>query len=74
MRALAVLCLVAFGGVLTLSSWSPMHAQQQRSATSGVYTDAQATRGEAISQSRCIACHGENRRATLRRRSSARIS
>ena len=27
---------------------------------SGVYTEAQATRGEAISQARCIACHGEN--------------
>ena len=60
MRLLGVLFLLALGCVLTLPSSSRVHARQPRSAMSGVYTEAQATRGEAISQARCIACHGEN--------------
>lgn len=59
MRLLGVLFLLALGCVLTPPSSSRVHARQPRSAMSGVYTDAQATRGEAISQTRCIACHGE---------------
>jgi S-disulfanyl-L-cysteine oxidoreductase SoxD len=59
MRLLGVLFLLGLGCVLTLPSSSRVDARQLRSAMNGVYTDAQATRGEAISQARCIACHGE---------------
>jgi mono/diheme cytochrome c family protein len=60
MSRLGLLCLVALGGVLVLPSSIDLHARQARSAARGVYTDAQAKRGEGLSQTRCIACHGEN--------------
>lgn len=34
-------------------------AGQSRTATAGVYTAAQATRGQAIYKERCMSCHGE---------------
>jgi len=33
--------------------------QSARSVLDGVYTDAQAQRGEALAKSKCQACHGE---------------
>jgi len=42
-----------------IGSFSPaVHAGQSRTVTDGVYTDAQATRGQAIFKERCVACHG----------------
>jgi S-disulfanyl-L-cysteine oxidoreductase SoxD len=35
-----------------------VHAQQSRTAADGVYTDAQATRGQGIYKERCASCHG----------------
>ena len=35
-----------------------LHAQQARTAAQGVYTEAQATRGQALYKDRCAACHG----------------
>lgn len=36
-----------------------LSAQSGRSVLNGVYTDDQARRGEAVSKSKCQACHGE---------------
>jgi mono/diheme cytochrome c family protein len=36
----------------------PLHAQQARKVTDGVYTGEQATRGQAIYKDRCALCHG----------------
>jgi mono/diheme cytochrome c family protein len=36
-----------------------LSAQSSRSVLDGVYTDEQARRGEAVSKSKCQACHGE---------------
>jgi mono/diheme cytochrome c family protein len=41
-----------------IGSFSRIKAQQPRTAADGVYTDAQGTRGETISETKCIACHG----------------
>jgi mono/diheme cytochrome c family protein len=35
------------------------HAQTARSARDGVYTDAQATRGQALYDKQCASCHGQ---------------
>jgi mono/diheme cytochrome c family protein len=59
MKCAGPLCLAALFWSLTAASSSDVHAQQPQAATAGVYTEAQATRGETISQSQCIACHGE---------------
>lgn len=59
MKWLISLCLAAPFCALSVSSSSGVRAQQPRAASSGVYSDAQAMRGEAISQTQCIACHGE---------------
>src|SRR6266853_70411 len=53
------LCLAVVAGA-AIGSLSPAaHAQQARTATDGVYTDAQATRGRALYQERCSLCHGD---------------
>jgi mono/diheme cytochrome c family protein len=44
----------AFAGSLPLA----VHAQQPRTARDGVYTDAQARRGQAVYSERCSTCHG----------------
>ena len=56
MRFASALCV---GGLaLALSASSSLRAQQTRTAEDGVYTAAQAKRGEAIYQNRCVICHG----------------
>ena len=44
----------ALAGVCSLA----VHAQASRTAKDGVYSDAQATRGQAVYNDRCAACHG----------------
>jgi S-disulfanyl-L-cysteine oxidoreductase SoxD len=53
------------GAVAALSVWasvgalvSTVHAQQTRPVTAGVYTAAQAGRGQALYAERCASCHG----------------
>ena len=66
MRRSFLLCLWVLACALPASFLSRVHAQQAprlgsgqaRTAKDGVYTAAQATRGEAIYQTRCVACHG----------------
>lgn len=44
----------------TFGSLSPaVYAQQARTANDGVYTAAQATRGQALYKERCAMCHGD---------------
>ena len=54
--------LVAFSGgvlVVMLAASISANTQPTRSVWDGVYTEAQAKRGEAIYFERCIRCHGE---------------
>jgi mono/diheme cytochrome c family protein len=50
-RALLTAALVVWVGVLT-------NAQGARTVRDGVFTDAQAARGQAIYQKQCASCHG----------------
>jgi mono/diheme cytochrome c family protein len=62
LRALSVCgCLGAALFAGTPGDWfSPgIYAQQARTLRDGVYTDAQATRGQAMFNERCAPCHGE---------------
>ena len=43
----------------TLFGAPSVHAVQSQSIAQGVYSDAQATRGQAIYKDRCSSCHGE---------------
>jgi quinoprotein glucose dehydrogenase len=52
------LCFAIFT-IAVGASWSPTFAQQPRSARDGVYTSAQATRGEALYAMECALCHGD---------------
>jgi S-disulfanyl-L-cysteine oxidoreductase SoxD len=52
----AVLLTIAAAGALALSVAS--NAQEPRSVWSGVYTEAQAKRGEELYFERCVRCHG----------------
>lgn len=52
------LCLAVFACALTGSSSSRVHAQQARTATDGVDSTAQATRGQAVFRTTCASCHG----------------
>lgn len=44
--------------VVLASSLLGLQAQQPRRVTDGVYTDAQAARGQTIYQDKCAVCHG----------------
>jgi len=46
---------------LLLVSFSPLtHAQAKRTVKDGVFTDAQATRGQTLYSKRCASCHGDS--------------
>jgi mono/diheme cytochrome c family protein len=46
-------------GVIVAAAVGITHAQTTRSAQDGVYTDAQAARGQAVYDKQCASCHGE---------------
>jgi len=50
--------LIAAGAVVWVSSVVCVMAGQAKTVWSGVYTDAQAYRGEKVAQTTCIGCHG----------------
>ncbi|MYE10787.1 MAG: cytochrome c [Gammaproteobacteria bacterium] len=58
MGGLLLACLVASDGVAA----EPDAASHARSVKDGVYTEAQALRGEAAYRAHCIECHGEDLR------------
>src|SRR5215471_15730691 len=47
---------IAFGLVLLVGT---AEAQQPQTVSQGVYTAAQATRGQALYKDRCASCHGD---------------
>jgi mono/diheme cytochrome c family protein len=53
-RAVDAALAAAFVGMFSMA----VHAQQARRVTDGVYTSAQATRGETVYKDRCATCHG----------------
>jgi mono/diheme cytochrome c family protein len=55
---LANLCVISAALACTVIRSSGAHAQQPRTAGDGVYTEAQAMRGEKLSDAKCVACHG----------------
>jgi mono/diheme cytochrome c family protein len=46
-------------GFIAAAAIGVTHAQTARSAQDGVYTDAQAARGQAIYDKQCASCHGQ---------------
>ncbi len=58
MRRAFTLCLAVLACALLASFVSRVHAQQARTAKVGVYTAAQAKRGETVYLNQCAACHG----------------
>jgi mono/diheme cytochrome c family protein len=54
-RAILAATLTCWG--LTVALTSPVSARAQKTANDGVYTDAQATRGEATFKDQCASCH-----------------
>src|SRR5690242_5643629 len=46
--------------VVAIAASSVVSAQSARTALDGVYTDAQAQRGEIAYAQQCARCHGEN--------------
>ena len=55
-RLITAVALAVFG---IISSSAVIHAGQARTAREGVYSGAQATRGQAIFKDKCAACHGD---------------
>jgi len=49
---------VVIAAALIVWMTSLTHAQGARTVRDGVYTDAQAARGQAIYQKQCVSCHG----------------
>jgi mono/diheme cytochrome c family protein len=57
----AILCACVFAGSLMLT----VHAQQAPSLSDGVYSAAQATRGQTIYKAQCAECHGNALEGTV---------
>src|SRR5687768_986165 len=53
-RAVAFVLVSTLAGAISLVG----HARQARTVADGVYSDAQATRGQQIYQAQCVTCHG----------------
>jgi mono/diheme cytochrome c family protein len=53
--------ILALGSCLVLTAALAAAAQDKRSVKAGVYTDAQADRGQSLYRSKCASCHAPNR-------------
>jgi len=51
--------IAAIAGVVVALAISVTHAQSARSAQDGVYSDAQAARGQGTYDKQCASCHGQ---------------
>jgi mono/diheme cytochrome c family protein len=51
--------VAAAAGLVASGAIGVTHAQATRTAQDGVYTDAQATRGQALYDKQCASCHGQ---------------
>ena len=58
--AAGLVLAVMVGQGLTTGEAAGRPAAQEQSTWSGVYTDAQASRGEAVYHSSCAVCHGDD--------------
>jgi mono/diheme cytochrome c family protein len=61
MKRTVMLCAVASAGAL----WLNVEAQQARSVSDGVYSAAQAIRGQGIYKAQCAECHGNALEGTV---------
>ena len=61
MKRTVMICACAFAGVL----WLNVQAQQARSLSDGVYSAAQAIRGQEIYKAQCAECHGNAMEGTV---------
>jgi len=61
MKRTVMISAGVFAGVL----WLNVQAQQAQSVTDGVYSAAQATRGQAIYKAQCAECHGNGLEGTV---------
>ena len=61
MKRIVVSCAYVFAGVL----WLNVQAQQARSVGDGVYSTAQAARGQEIYKTQCAECHGNALEGTV---------
>src|SRR5438874_1271560 len=58
-------CAAFFVWVLVGSLSPPMQAGQSRTVRDGVYSAAQATRGQALFKQQCVLCHAETLKGGL---------
>ncbi len=49
---------IVMGSMMLTASWATVRAQPPASVLAGVYTEAQATRGEKVYTDTCTVCHG----------------
>jgi len=61
MKRTVMVCACALAGVL----WVNVQAQQARSVSDGVYSAAQAIRGQEIYKAQCAECHGKALEGTV---------
>ena len=61
MKRTVMICACVFAGAL----WLNVQAQQAQSVSDGVYSAAQATRGQAIYKAQCAECHGNALEGTV---------
>jgi mono/diheme cytochrome c family protein len=61
MKRTVMICAYAFAGLL----WMNVQAQQARLVSEGVYSAAQATRGQEIYKTQCAECHGNALEGTV---------
>lgn len=61
LRASASAGLAVCTVLLITASTLAMHGQDKKSVKAGVYTAAQADRGQALFRSQCASCHAPNR-------------
>ena len=57
-RRALLAAFAAFAGVILLIAPASIDAQAPRTVQDGVFSDAQATRGQALYTQRCAGCHG----------------
>ena len=52
--------ILILGGVFMVSGLAAVGAQATKSVNDGVYSEAQAKRGDALYKENCATCHGDN--------------
>ncbi len=63
-RVLPAILLAAFAGAL-IAAGAPVSAQAKRNVWDGVFTDAQAQRGETVYKAKCGFCHRDDLKGSV---------